>query len=69
MSSYTRQTYEDQETYVTASALAAYFSVSPRSINRWRKAGLIPAVAMPGGAYRYRVQEVEASLERVGVIR
>ena len=47
---------------LTARELAAFFSVSPRTIGRWRQDGLIPFVVTPGGTYRYDPVEVEQAL-------
>jgi predicted site-specific integrase-resolvase len=46
----------------TARQLAEFFSVSSRTIGRWRQEGLIPYIKTPGGTYRYDPLAVEAVL-------
>ena len=45
-----------------ASDVAEFFSVTVRTINRWRRAGLIPATELPSGSIRYDLDEIEAVL-------
>jgi len=53
---------------VTAGQLAAYLGVAPRTVSRWRQAGLIPFVELPGGSsFRYDRAAVEATLIERGV--
>lgn len=57
----------ETDRYWSATRLADFLSVSTKTINRWRKAGLIPAKELPaGGKYRYDPVQVEQVLTDYG---
>ena len=46
-----------------AGEIAAYFSVTSRTVGRWRTSGLVPYVVLPGGgSIRYDPEAVEEAL-------
>jgi len=47
---------------VTARELANDFGVSTETILRWTRRGELPAIKLPGGAIRFRGEEIEAWL-------
>lgn len=49
---------------LTTEDVAALLTVKPQSVRRWRTRGYGPPVLKVGGAVRYRVEDVEAWLER-----
>ena len=53
----------DEDRYCSATELGAFLSVSPRTINRWRRLKLIPAHRLPSGGFRYDAVEVEGVLQ------
>ncbi len=57
-----QQTPQPAPRLLTAREVAAFFSVTARTIGRWRQDGLIPYVLTPGGTYRYNPIEVEQAL-------
>lgn len=48
------------------SEVARQLGVDVKSVGRWRRAGLLQTVALPGGGYRYRTSVVEAILNTPG---
>jgi excisionase family DNA binding protein len=48
---------------LTARDLAERLGVSTETILRWTRRGELPAVRLPGGAIRYREEELEAWLD------
>lgn len=50
---------------MTPVEVAAAFRVSPRTVTRWAKAGLLPSVRTLGGHRRFRRADVEAALAEV----
>ena len=56
------------ERLLTARELAEQFGVSVETVLRWTRRGELPALRLPGGALRYRPEELELLLEewRVG---
>ena len=47
--------------FMTAAEVCALFQVSPQTVFRWRVAGKLTGITMPGGAqYRYLSAEIEA---------
>jgi len=50
------------ERLLKAAEVAAVFRVDPRTVDRWRIAGLLPAVQTPGGHWRYPLAGVEVLL-------
>ncbi len=56
----------EDERYWSAGEVAEYLSVSPKTVNRWRREGRLPAHRLPSGYYRYDPAEVEDALEYQG---
>ena len=48
--------------YWSPRQLAEYWSVSLKTIGRWRRAGVIPAVMLPSGLFRFNPVQVEQVL-------
>lgn len=46
------------EEYLTPAQVANLFSVDPKTVTRWAKAGKIKAILTPGGHRRYPKSEV-----------
>ena len=44
---------------LTARAVADLFGVSAETVLRWTRRGELPAIKLPGGAIRYREDEIE----------
>jgi excisionase family DNA binding protein len=44
---------------LTARTLADMLGVSPETVLRWTRRGEVPAIRLPGGAIRFREDEVE----------
>lgn len=47
---------------LTARALADLLEVSAETVLRWTRRGELPAIRLPGGAVRFREDEIEAWL-------
>jgi excisionase family DNA binding protein len=47
---------------LTARAVSDTLGVSPETVLRWTRRGELPAIRLPGGAIRYRADEVESWL-------
>jgi excisionase family DNA binding protein len=47
----------------TARELAENLGVSPETVLRWVRRGELPAIKLPGGAIRFREDEIEEWLE------
>lgn len=47
---------------LTARVVAELFGVSSETVLRWTRRGELPAIRLPGGAIRYREDEVEGWL-------
>ena len=53
----------EQEDFLTEAQLADYLAFSQRTIRRWRRAGLSPAVRLPSGrGFRYRVSAINKTI-------
>ena len=50
-------------TLLTARAVAERLGVSADTVLRWTRRGELPAIKLPGGAVRYRENDLEAWLE------
>jgi excisionase family DNA binding protein len=48
---------------LTARDVAELFGVSPETVLRWTRRGDLPGFRLPGGALRYRREELEAWLD------
>jgi excisionase family DNA binding protein len=48
---------------LTARAVSDLLDVSPETVLRWTRRGELPAVKLPGGAIRYRKDELDDWLE------
>jgi hypothetical protein len=60
---------ETDQPFVTPTALALRWSVSPRTLERWRVAATGPAWLLIGGQVRYHIDDVlayEAAARRKG---
>jgi excisionase family DNA binding protein len=44
---------------LTSSQVARLFGVSPSTVNRWARNGLIRCIRTPGGHYRFPAREIE----------
>jgi predicted site-specific integrase-resolvase len=49
--------------FYTPSEVAAFFRVSPKTVNKWAKEGRIINIELPNGRRRYPVKEVHRLLE------
>lgn len=53
------------EPLLDEAAVADYLDFSPRTIRRWRRAGYLPAIPMPGGrGHRYRRADIDDAIQR-----
>jgi excisionase family DNA binding protein len=52
-----------REPLLTARAVAELLDVSPETVLRWTRRGELPAIRLPGGAIRYRPDDLDAWLE------
>jgi excisionase family DNA binding protein len=48
---------------LTARAVAALLGLSPATVRDWTRAGKLPALRLPSGAWRYRREELERWLD------
>jgi excisionase family DNA binding protein len=48
---------------LTAREVAGVLGVSTETVLRWTRAGKLPAIRLPGGAIRYRAEDVDAWLD------
>lgn len=46
--------------YLTATEVAERFRISPESVREWARTEKVPAVRLPGGHYRFRLEDIEA---------
>ncbi len=53
----------NQEVLLTPAEVAALFSVDPKTVTRWAKAGKLTAIRTLGGHRRYRQSEVMGLLK------
>lgn len=51
---------------LTTAEVAARLRVSVATVNRYAREGDLPAIALPGGQRRYRVEDVDALLSPAG---
>lgn len=51
-------------TLLTARAVADLVGVSTETVLRWTRRGELPAIRLPGGAIRYREDELEDWLQK-----
>jgi excisionase family DNA binding protein len=51
------------EHLLTARAVAAMLGVSSETILRWTRRGELPAIRLPGGAIRFRQDEIDGWIE------
>jgi excisionase family DNA binding protein len=51
---------------MTAREVADLLGVSPETILRWTRRGVLPAIRLPGGALRYREDDLHQWLEHAG---
>ncbi|MDQ3403548.1 MAG: helix-turn-helix domain-containing protein [Actinomycetota bacterium] len=47
---------------LTATEVAKRLRVSVATVNRYAREGLLPAVRLPGGTWRYRVSDIDELL-------
>jgi len=50
--------------FLSRSDVAALFGVSPSTVTRWARKGLLKAVRTPGGHYRFPAGETREAAER-----
>ena len=48
---------EQSREFLSRGEVARLFGVSPSTVTRWARAGLVASVRTPGGHYRYRAQD------------
>jgi excisionase family DNA binding protein len=48
---------------LTAREVAEHLGFAPKTILRWRRRGLLPAIELPGGKVRFRPEDVDAWLD------
>jgi excisionase family DNA binding protein len=48
---------------LTARQVAELLGVSPETVLRWTRRGALPAIKLPGGALRFREDELDGWLE------
>ena len=51
------QTPEQSREFLSRGEVARLFGVSPSTVTRWARAGLVASVRTPGGHYRFRAQD------------
>jgi excisionase family DNA binding protein len=61
--SFSIQGVQVRDALLTAREVAERLNVSPSTILRWTRAGVLPGFRLPGGALRYRADEIEAWVE------
>ena len=57
---------DDPDPLLAPHEAARLLGVGVESVGRWRRAGLLQAVRLPGGGHRYRTSVVEAILNTPG---
>jgi excisionase family DNA binding protein len=50
---------ETVERLLTARDLGEFLDVSPETVLRWTRRGELPAIKLPGGAIRYRADDLD----------
>ena len=55
------------ESLLTSRDVASYFQRSPRTIRRWRAAGLLPWVSLPNGGVAFEREEILTLVSRWSV--
>jgi excisionase family DNA binding protein len=53
----------NSDSLLTAQQLAEHLCVTPNTIRRWTRVGLIPAVHLPGSGIRFDYRRVRARLD------
>ena len=48
---------EPSREFLSRGEVARLFGVSPSTVTRWARAGLVASVRTPGGHYRFRAQD------------
>ena len=48
---------EQSREFLSRGEVARLFGVSPSTVTRWARAGLVASVRTPGGHYRFRAQD------------
>lgn len=54
---------DDDDPLLTPEEVGAMFRVDPKTVSKWAKAELIPAIRTPGGRWRFRTSVIKARLE------
>jgi excisionase family DNA binding protein len=49
--------------FLSRSEVARLFGVSPSTVTRWARTGLVASVRTPGGHYRYRAQDAHLAFQ------
>jgi len=44
--------------FLSRGEVARLFGVSPSTVTRWARTGVLPAVRTPGGHYRFRSEDI-----------
>jgi predicted site-specific integrase-resolvase len=57
---------DDPDPLLMPHEAAHLLGVGVKSVGRWRRAGLLESVKLPGGGHRYRTSVVEAILNTPG---
>ncbi len=54
----------DAEPFLTRAEVSRLFGVSPSTVTRWARMGLLHAVRTPGGHYRFPERETRKAAQR-----
>jgi excisionase family DNA binding protein len=49
---------EPEPAFLSRGDVARLFGVSPSTVTRWARTGVLPAVRTPGGHYRFRFEDM-----------
>jgi excisionase family DNA binding protein len=55
---------DEQPDLLTSTQVAAVFNVSIKTVSRWAKLGLLPAIRTPGRQLRFRRRDVDEFLRQ-----
>ena len=57
---------DSAKAYLTRADVSRLFGVSPSTVTRWARLGLLRAVRTPGGHYRFPAAETRRAFEHAG---
>ena len=55
----------DEQVWWSRTEVAAHLGVSTQTVYRWTRAGKLTAYRGPGGQYRYKIEDIDAIVERI----